>query len=122
MPATMEAPASTRVLDRRLIGRAPVSQEMLPTRYQPVSRSKKAEFLATFDLEKLFTLLGFSVASFLVLVFGADLVFGWPFLQASLLFDATLVMCGIALAYLSGSVLRDQLRGLKRPSGTLSLE
>jgi hypothetical protein len=66
--------------------------------------------MAAFILEKGFTLLGFLVAAFLVLVFGADLAFGWPFLQASLLYDVNCVVCGIALAYLSWDVLRDQLR------------
>jgi hypothetical protein len=106
--------------------RPPVRSRPVPQRTRTISRPWPASppqvkrtvsvppvrpgFLASFSVEKGFTLLGFLVAAFLVLVFGADLAFGWPFLQASLLYDVNSVVCGIALAYLSWDVLRDQLR------------
>jgi hypothetical protein len=63
-----------------------------------------------FLLEKAFTLLGFAVAFFLVVIFGLDLATAWPLDRASVLFDTTSVLCGTILAYLSYDVLCDQLR------------
>jgi hypothetical protein len=62
------------------------------------------------SLELLFTLLGFAVALFLVSAFGLDLAIGWPFRQASLLYDVNSVLSGIGLAYLSFDAYRDQVR------------
>lgn len=99
-------------------GRASIAPRQVhaPRPAAPVRRSKTGEFLSSFNLEKLFTLFGFAVAAFLVVVFGSDLVTGWPFSNASLLFDWNCVLCGIAMAYLSWSTLLDQIRGCTRPS------
>src|SRR5688572_29383013 len=70
-------------------------------------RTREGGWPGSFSLEKSFTLLGFLVAAFLIAAFGSDLLFGWPFLRASLLFDVNCVVCGTALAYLSWDVLQD---------------
>ena len=44
------------------------------------------------------------------LLFGLDLLVGWPFMRASLLFSGTMVACAVVLAYLSRNVARDLLR------------
>lgn len=72
------------------------------------------QFFRSFSLERSFTVLGFVVAAFLVSAFGADLGWGWPFRHASSLFDASSVICGVILAYLSWDVFWEQVRGLTR--------
>jgi len=72
------------------------------------------QFLSSFSLERSFTVLGFVVAVLLISVFGVDLACGRPFRHASSLFDASSVICGAALAYLSWDVFWEQVRGLTR--------
>ncbi len=60
-----------------------------------------------FSLEKAFVIFGFSVALIMVLLFGLDLATGLPFWRASTLWDATAVICGLVLGYLSWDTWRD---------------
>lgn len=64
-------------------------------------------FLESETLAKSFIMFGFAVAAVLVLAFGMDLAFGWPFQRASLLFDSLCFVGGATLAYLSWNTLRD---------------
>lgn len=77
-------------------------------------RTAWRQFLNAFSLERSFTVLGFVVAVLLISVFGLDLACGWPFRHASSLFDASSVICGATLAYLSWDVFWEQVRGLTR--------
>lgn len=58
-------------------------------------------------LEKSFVVLSFLVALIMILPFGCDLICGWPFWQASRLFDVSNVVCGMGLAYLCWNVAMD---------------
>ena len=128
MPATLELERPQTLAQRR---RAPAESrpvlletpDLLATPDFPARRSATQSLAAAwldkksrratavrFSLERLFTGLGFAIALGLVAAFGLDLAFAWPFWRASVLFDAAFVVCGIALAYLSWNVHRDQLR------------
>jgi hypothetical protein len=67
-------------------------------------------FFDGFNGAKAFVTFGFTVAAMLGLLFGLDLLVGWPFMRASLLFSATMVACAVVLAYLSRNVVRDLQR------------
>jgi len=52
---------------------------------------------------------GTAVSVLLIVVFGVDLVLGFPFSGASMMMDISLVVCGAILGYLSWATLREQL-------------
>jgi hypothetical protein len=49
---------------------------------------------------------GMVVAVLLLLVFGADLAMGFPFLRESLVMDIASVVCSLMLGYISWSTMR----------------
>jgi hypothetical protein len=113
MPTMQDAATrspSGRLRHRATTSTLPVSTQLRATR-SAGRRTSQGGFPASFSLEMAFTLLGFLVATFLISAFGSDLLFGWPFLRASLLYDVNCVVCGLALAYLSWNVLQDLRRG-----------
>jgi hypothetical protein len=61
-------------------------------------------------MPKALCLVGSIVAVLLLLVFGFDLVLGFPFRRASLTMDIGLVLCSFALGYMSWATLREQKR------------
>jgi hypothetical protein len=73
------------------------------TRRKTLSRAMSANA----SLAKAFALFGFAVAIVLMLTFGLDLVFAWPLLRVSILFDVINVVCCAGLAYLSWSCWAD---------------
>ena len=71
---------------------------------EPVQRQTSGWFGSFYyrqTLEKSFVMFGFAVAITLVLLFGIDLITGWPFHQASKAYDIANIVCGMVLAYLS---------------------
>lgn len=60
-----------------------------------------------FSVELAFVYASYFVSAALVLLFGFDLLTGIPFKRASVLFDVTNVICGLALGYLSWNTHRD---------------
>jgi hypothetical protein len=48
------------------------------------------------------------VALLVILLFGADLAFKFPFQRASVAMDAVFVVCALLLAYMSWSSFREQ--------------
>jgi hypothetical protein len=57
-------------------------------------------------MSKVLCIAGAVVAILLLLVFGVDLAVGFPFGRANLLMDIGLVVCALALGFLSWSTLR----------------
>ena len=57
-------------------------------------------------MPKTLCITGMVVAILLLLVFGADLAMGFPFLRESLAMDIGLAACSVMLGYLSWSTLR----------------
>ena len=117
MPATLEF---KRPRTRPAVHPAPVVKRSVstetPDSAAPITPAlskpgKRRKLYVSFSPGKLFTWFGFAIAAGLVTAFGSDLMFGWPFWRASVLFDATFVACGVGLAWLSWSVRRDQIRG-----------
>ena len=59
-------------------------------------------------MPKALCMVGAVVAALLLLVFGFDLILGFPFRQASLTMDIGIVLCSLALGYLSWTTLKEQ--------------
>jgi hypothetical protein len=59
-------------------------------------------------MPKALCLAGTVVAVLLLLVFGFDLALKFPFHRASLTMDIGIVLCSLALGYLSWTTLKDQ--------------
>ena len=59
-------------------------------------------------MPKALTWIGLVIAALLLLFFGMDLATQWPFKTASALFDVTVIVCCLLLAYMSWNTLRDQ--------------
>jgi hypothetical protein len=57
-------------------------------------------------LQKTFVVFGLAIGFLLTAIFSFDIAVGFPFQQASLLFDAGMIAGGIILIYLSGGLLR----------------
>ncbi len=53
-------------------------------------------------------LTGSVVAVLLLLVFGFDLILGFPFLRKSLTMDIGCLICAVALGYMSWTTLKEQ--------------
>jgi hypothetical protein len=73
----------------------------------PTGATKKRSFFGELTLQKCLVFAGFLVAAFLVLVFGADALTGWPFSRARVAFDVAIIVCGLGLAWLSWDAYRD---------------
>jgi hypothetical protein len=58
-------------------------------------------------LQKTFVVFGLAIGILLTAIFALDIAVGFPFQQASLLFDAGMITGGIILIYLSGGLLRN---------------
>ena len=111
---TETSPPSERSKVRRVASTPRAGSGTLPRvgRNAEVGRKpvrKRQVHRATWSLETGFTFFGFVVAVFLLLTFGLDLAFGWPFDRCSLLMDIGYLICAILLAYLSW----DTYRGLR---------
>jgi type IV secretory pathway VirB10-like protein len=65
--------------------------------------------LESIFLHKTLTIFGFVVAAFLLLVFGLDLVLGWPLMRASMVMDVGACLSALLLTYVSW----DTYRGLR---------
>ena len=65
-------------------------------------------------MEKFFTLIGFATGFLLFPLFTTDLVFAWPFMKASVAFDVTFALSGLAMLLLSWDVAKDQVYGSNR--------
>ncbi len=59
-------------------------------------------------MPKALCLVGTVVAALLLLVFGFDLALQFPFGRASLTMDIGMVICSLALGYLSWTTLKEQ--------------
>lgn len=59
-------------------------------------------------MPKALCLVGTVVAVLLLLVFGFDLALGFPFHRVSKLMDIGLLVCSIALGYVSWTTLKEQ--------------
>jgi hypothetical protein len=59
-------------------------------------------------MPKALCLVGAVVAGLLLLVFGFDLALGFPFGRASLTMDIGIVVCSLAMGYLSWATLKEQ--------------
>lgn len=59
-------------------------------------------------MPKALTWIGLVIAALLLLIFGLDLAMSVPFKGASTLFDITVIICCLVLAYLSWNTLREQ--------------
>jgi hypothetical protein len=53
------------------------------------------------------TIMAIVVAILLLLLFGLDLIIGYPFGKASLLMDIAFVFCAIGLGYAAWNTLKD---------------
>jgi uncharacterized membrane protein YuzA (DUF378 family) len=60
-------------------------------------------------MPKIMTIIGLVMAGLIVLLFALDLAAGIPFGRASMLMDITFVLCGLVLAYLSWTTMREQV-------------
>jgi hypothetical protein len=58
-------------------------------------------------MPKALTWVGLAISALLVLLFGLDLATGTPFKGASTLFDITVIVCCLVLAYMSWNTLRE---------------
>jgi hypothetical protein len=103
-----------RIGRRALSNRSEVNRQSPDFGYYVQRRSVLQQFLASFSLERAFTLFGFTVVAILISVFGLDLVCGWPFRRASILFDSTSTICGAMLLFLCWGVFTEQAKGLTR--------
>lgn len=59
-------------------------------------------------MPKALCLVGSVVAVLLLLVFGLDLAFRFPFNRASLTMDVGILLCSLALGYMSWTTLKEQ--------------
>lgn len=59
-------------------------------------------------MSKALCLVGSVVAVLLLLVFGLDLALQFPFGRASLVMDIGMVVCGLALGFVSWTTLKEQ--------------
>lgn len=59
-------------------------------------------------MPKALCLVGTAVAVILLLVFGFDLALGFPFHRASLTMDIGVLLCSVALGYVSWTTLKEQ--------------
>jgi len=57
---------------------------------------------------KVLCIIGMVVAALLLLVFGVDAAVGFPFNQANLLMDISLIVCSLVLGYISWTTMRQQ--------------
>ena len=61
-------------------------------------------------MQKALCIFGLIVAGLFLLMFGLDLAIGYPFNGSSkLLMDVPMVLCSIALGFLSWTTLREQI-------------
>jgi hypothetical protein len=59
-------------------------------------------------MPKALCLVGTVVAALLLLVFGLDLALKFPFYRVSLTMDIGVLLCSLALGYMSWSTLKEQ--------------
>lgn len=79
------------------------------SRRQP--KSALARFFSQpIGLEKAFTVFSFLVATSLFVLCALDLSMAWPWMQTSLLFDWSFLVCSLVLLGLTFDVFRDQAR------------
>ncbi len=117
-PASRQAPpGQVKLAQRRGAPPAPAGKPALRPQPTPVPLSAalpptpaSSRASPGFVLEKMFTVLGLTVGSLMVLLFGLDLVTALPFQRASLVADVGFLVSGALLVYLSIDVLRDQRR------------
>ena len=58
-------------------------------------------------MAKALTIMAIVVAILLLLLFGLDLIIGYPFGKASLLMDISFVICSLGLGYAGWNTLKD---------------
>ena len=95
--------ADPRPTDKRRPHRSPTNANAI----QQDSPWAFTSFIDQRGLEKSLVVFSSCVAITLVLLFGSDLLSGWPLKRASLLFDTTSVACGAGLAYLCWDTRKD---------------
>ncbi|TWU43506.1 hypothetical protein Q31b_25470 [Novipirellula aureliae] len=96
----------------------PVATATAPTDGRPTRRKRRSQvsrFFRPFTLEKSFTLMGFVTGAVLVVLFATDLIFAWPLMRASTLFDVTFMLVGLLMLVSSFGVAKDQVRGRRPP-------
>ena len=81
------------------------SSSRYPVRY---STSSRRRIFNNINVGRIFTAFGYTVAIFVIAMFGLDLLFSVPFERSSLPFDITAIISGLALFHLS----RDASKGL----------
>lgn len=64
-------------------------------------------FFVEFNTERALVVFGYAVSAAIVTLFGLDLLFGWPFMRASVLFSAASAVAGLGLGWMSHNAIRD---------------
>lgn len=100
-PSRGDMPQPRTTASNRVSSRSPA-----PRRTRSSRRFSAASVLAA--LEESFVYLGFAVSLGLIAITGSDLLTGFPFKSASLLFDWGFLVSGFIMLGLSWDVFRDQ--------------